>query len=140
MRSPPRELRHISVSAGGRFEDAVPREGEALDPYTGYSGHRTMPPLWMDKKVNVYLAAAIKESVNQAGYTTPIITAGRIPDAETADEAELFGRARIRARITGNQRLDDLGRRSITSFSICLTLLWAWRALVFLARKRSTKA
>lgn len=93
-------LDYISVSAGGRFEDAIPREGEALDPYTGYSGHRTMPPLWMEKKVNVYLAAAIKEYVSQAGYTTPIITAGRIPDAKTADEilengdADLVGIAR----------------------------------------------
>ena len=93
-------LDYISVSAGGRFEDAIPREGEALDPYTGYSGHRTMPPLWMDKKVNVYLAAAIKQFLTQAGYTTPIITAGRIPDAKTANEvlengeADLIGIAR----------------------------------------------
>ena len=93
-------LDYISVSAGGRFEDAIAHEGEALDPYTGYSGHRTMPPIWMEKKVNVYLAAAIKESLNQAGYTTPVITAGRIPDAKTANEiienreADLVGIAR----------------------------------------------
>ena len=93
-------LDYISVSAGGRFEDAVAREGEALDPYTGYSGHRSMPPLWMEKKVNVYLAAAIKEHLNQAGFKTPVITAGRIPDAETANkilengEADLVGIAR----------------------------------------------
>ena len=91
---------YISVSAGGRFEDAVPREGEALDPYTGYSGHRTMPPSWMDKKVNVYLAAAIKKHLNEAGHTLPVITAGRIPDAQTATEilesgqADLIGIAR----------------------------------------------
>lgn len=93
-------LDYISVSAGGRFEDAIPREMEALDPYTGYSGHRTMPPSWMDKKVNVYLAATIKTSLNQKGITTPIITAGRIPDAKTANEilekgeADLIGIAR----------------------------------------------
>jgi len=93
-------LDYISVSAGGRFEDAIPREGEALDPYTGYSGHRTMPPLWMGEKVNVHLATGIKKSLNQAGYTTPVITAGRIPDAKTANEildngeADLVGIAR----------------------------------------------
>ena len=54
----------------------------------------------MDKKVNVYLAAAIKQLLNHAGYTTPIITAGRIPDAKTANEilengeADLIGIAR----------------------------------------------
>ena len=38
-------LDYISISAGGKFEDAVAREGRALDPYTtGYSGHRAMPP------------------------------------------------------------------------------------------------
>lgn len=93
-------LDYLSVSAGGRFEDALLREGEALDPYTGYSGHRTMPPAWMDKKVNVYLAAEIKTLLNTEGYTIPVITAGRIPDAETANgileagQADLIGIAR----------------------------------------------
>lgn len=93
-------LDYISVSAGGRFEDAVPRPGEALDPYTGYSGHRTMPPIWMDQKVNVHLAAEIKAVLNQSGYTLPVITAGRIPDAQTANgilekgQADLIGIAR----------------------------------------------
>ena len=93
-------LDYISISAGGRFEDAIQHEGEALDPYTGYSGHRTMPPAWMDKKVNVYLAAEIKAMLNQAGHTLPVITAGRIPDARTANEilesgqADLIGIAR----------------------------------------------
>lgn len=93
-------LDYISVSAGGRFEDAVPKEGEALDPYTGYSGHRSMPPHWMSERVNVYLASEIKAHINQAGYNTPVITAGRIPDAETANgilqsgQADLVGIAR----------------------------------------------
>lgn len=78
-------LDYISISAGGKFEDAVPVEGEALDPYTGYSGHRSMPPKWMPEKVNVYLACEIKKTVNDAEYNTPIITAGRIPTAEVAE-------------------------------------------------------
>ncbi len=78
-------LDYISISAGGKFEDAVPVEGEALDPYTGYSGHRSMPPKWMPEKVNVYLAAEIKKTINEAGFNTPVITAGRIPTAEVAE-------------------------------------------------------
>lgn len=79
-------LDYISVSGGGKFEDAIPKEGESLDPYTGYSGHRTMPPLWMPERVNVYLAACIKEAINNAGFTMPVITAGRIPTAEVAED------------------------------------------------------
>lgn len=78
-------LDYISVSAGGKFEDAVPKEGEALDPYTGYSGSRTMPPKWMPEKVNVYLAADIKNTLNAAGLFPTIITAGRILTGEAAE-------------------------------------------------------
>jgi len=93
-------LDYISVSAGGKFEDAILKEGESLDPYTGYSGHRSMPPDWMPEKVNVYLAADIKKTINAAGFTTPVITAGRIPTAEIAEsilqnnEADMVGIAR----------------------------------------------
>lgn len=79
-------LDYISVSAGGKFEDAIPKEGEALDPYTGYSGHRTMPPSWMPEKVNIYLAADIRRTLREAGYNTPVIGAGRIPTAHVAEE------------------------------------------------------
>lgn len=78
-------LDYISVSAGGKFEDAVPRKNESLDPYTGYSGCRTMPPIWMPEKVNVYLAAEIKKTLNEAEYDPTIITAGRIPTAQVAE-------------------------------------------------------
>ena len=78
-------LDYISISAGGKFEDAVHVEGEALDPYTGYSGHRSMPPMWMPEKVNVYLASEIKKTINGAGFNIPVITAGRIPTAKVAE-------------------------------------------------------
>jgi 2,4-dienoyl-CoA reductase-like NADH-dependent reductase (Old Yellow Enzyme family) len=93
-------LDYISVSAGGKFEDAQQMEGEALDPYTGYSGTRSMPPKWMPEKVNVYLAADIKRTLTAAGYTTPVIAAGRIPTAPVAEgilqqgDADLIGIAR----------------------------------------------
>ncbi|MCF8106697.1 MAG: NADH:flavin oxidoreductase [Desulfohalobiaceae bacterium] len=88
-------LDYLSVSAGGRFEDAVPQEGEALDPYTGYSGYRTMPPRWMPERVNVYLASEIKAVLNQAGYSLPVLTAGRIPTAEVAEDILQRGEADV---------------------------------------------
>lgn len=78
-------LDYLSVSAGGKFEDAVAKVGESLNPYTGYSGHRTMPPYWMPEKVNVYLASNIRNTLRQAGLDTPVVTAGRIPSATVAE-------------------------------------------------------
>ncbi len=86
-------LDYISVSAGGKFEDALPAKGEALDPYTGYSGHRTMPPKWMPEKVNVYLAADIRKRLREAGHETPVVTAGRIPTPELAEGVLQAGEA-----------------------------------------------
>ncbi|MBW1773309.1 MAG: NADH:flavin oxidoreductase [Deltaproteobacteria bacterium] len=80
-------LDYISISAGGKFEDAVAREGRALDPYTtGYSGHRAMPPAWMPEKVNAYLCADIKRTLDRQGHNPTMITAGRIPTASVAEE------------------------------------------------------
>ena len=93
-------LDYISVSAGGSFEDAVGKQGETLVPYTGYSGHRAMPPHWMPEKVNVYLAADIRKTLREAGYQTPVAAAGRIPNARVAEsvlrnrEADLVAIAR----------------------------------------------
>jgi len=93
-------LDYISVSAGGKFEDAVAKQGEALVPYTGYSGHRAMPPHWMPEKVNVYLAADIRKTLRLGGYQTPVVAAGRIPNAGVAEsvlednEADLVAIAR----------------------------------------------
>ena len=83
----------MSVSAGGKFEDAIAKEGEALDPYTGYSGLRTMPPKWMPERVNVYLAASTKQALKEAGFSTPVITAGRIPTAQLAETVIRNGEA-----------------------------------------------
>lgn len=77
---------YISISAGGKFEDAVKKEGEPLYPYTGYSGDRTMPPAEYQDGANVYLAAGIKAFVNAHGYPTPIVTTGKIPMPQAAEE------------------------------------------------------
>jgi 2,4-dienoyl-CoA reductase-like NADH-dependent reductase (Old Yellow Enzyme family) len=86
-------LDYISVSAGGKFEDAIKHEGKPLDPYSGYSGERAMPPDHMPRGVNVYLAETIKKFINEHGYHTPVITAGRIPTPDIAEQVLQDGRA-----------------------------------------------
>ncbi len=91
---------YISISAGGKFEDAVKKEGEPLYPYTGYSGDRTMPAAQYPDGTNTYLAAGIKAFVNAHGYPTPVVTTGKIPTPSYAEdilqhgEADLIGFAR----------------------------------------------
>ncbi|MFQ5612596.1 MAG: NADH:flavin oxidoreductase [Anaerolineae bacterium] len=91
---------YLSLSAGGKFEDAIQKEGEPLYPYTGYSGDRTMPAAQYQNGTNVYLAEGIKTFINAQGYFTPVVTTGKIPTPELAEEilqagqADLIGMAR----------------------------------------------
>ncbi len=84
---------YISLSAGGKFEDAIAAEGEALYPYTGYSGDRAMPPATYQDGANVYMAAGIKAFINEHGYHTPVITTGKISTPEMAEEILQSGQA-----------------------------------------------
>ena len=89
---------YISVTAGGKYEDSsglIPKY-ESPHPYPpvgGYSGFRSMPPLDMPEAVNVYLAADLRKTLREAGYTTPVITAGRIPCPELAESLLKEGQA-----------------------------------------------
>ena len=91
---------YISVSCGGKFEDAIPQPGKPLDCYSGYSGKRCWPRWYMPDATNAYLAEAIKKEINRAGLQTPVITAGKIPYPALAEEilregkADLIGLAR----------------------------------------------
>jgi len=91
---------YVSLSAGGKFEDAIKKESEPLYPYTGYSGDRTMPPASYPDGANVYLAEGIKGFVNAHGYHTPVVTTGKISTPKMAEEilrrgqADLVGFAR----------------------------------------------
>ena len=81
---------YLSVSKGGRFEDArQPKIGEAVYPYTGRSGYECMPTVISDERGpfarNVPLAAAIRRAVRDAGHEIPVVTSGGIA---TFDEAE----------------------------------------------------
>ena len=65
-------LAYLSVSAGGKFEDAVQRDGRALEPYTtGYSGSRAIPPNWHPQKVNVTCALPSKSLCGNMAIKPP---------------------------------------------------------------------
>ena len=81
---------YLSVSKGGRFEDArQPKIGEAVYPYTGESGSECMPTVLSDARGpfgrNVPLAAAIRRAVREAGHVTPVVTSGGIASFEQAE-------------------------------------------------------
>jgi 2,4-dienoyl-CoA reductase-like NADH-dependent reductase (Old Yellow Enzyme family) len=81
---------YLSVSKGGRFEDArQPKVGEAVYPYTGRSGYECMPTVISDERGpfgrNVPLAAAIRAAVRAAGHVSPVVTSGGIFAFEQAE-------------------------------------------------------
>ena len=89
---------YLSVSKGGRFEDArQPRVGEAVYPYTGRSGYECMPTVVSDARGpfgrNVPLAAAIRGAVRAAGHATPVVTSGGIGSFEQAEAILARGEA-----------------------------------------------
>jgi 2,4-dienoyl-CoA reductase-like NADH-dependent reductase (Old Yellow Enzyme family) len=93
-------VNYISLSVGGKFEDAVHKEGEALYPYTGYSGDRCMPGEQYPPMPHVHLAASIKEFINANGFDVPVISAGKISEPADAErllqdgKADMIGMAR----------------------------------------------
>jgi 2,4-dienoyl-CoA reductase-like NADH-dependent reductase (Old Yellow Enzyme family) len=87
---------YMSVSAGSRFEDAkIPAEGNPPDPMSGYSGHRMSPWYWWPDGTHVFLAEGIRKAVRDAGFETPIITAGKIREPKHAEEILAQGKADI---------------------------------------------
>lgn len=95
-------LDFLSISRGGKFEDArQPKVGEAAYPYTGHSGHKCIPRGRKDPfGVNTHLATGIREAVRGAGFSVPVVTAGKIltfAQAESIlrqERADLVGMAR----------------------------------------------
>lgn len=91
---------YISLSAGGKFEDAVHKPGEPLYPYTGYSGDRCMPGAQYPDGANLSMSEAVKRHLVQHGFTTPVIATGKIGTSALAErvlasgQADLVGMAR----------------------------------------------
>lgn len=85
---------YISVSGGSRFEDALPPpENTPPDPMSGYSGHRMSPLYWFPDGTHVYLAEGVKKAVREAGFHTPIVTAGKIRTPKLAEAVLEEGKA-----------------------------------------------
>ncbi len=89
---------YLSISKGGRFEDArQPRIGEAVYPYTGESGYECMPTVLSDERGpfgrNVPLAAAVRRALRAAGHATPVVTSGGISTFEQAEAILAAGEA-----------------------------------------------
>lgn len=95
----------LSLSRGGKFEDALqPRVGEAAYPYTGPSGYECMPAYISDAQGpfgrNRSAARAIRQAVRDAGFETPVVTAGGVHGFALAEEmleqgdADIVGSAR----------------------------------------------
>lgn len=84
---------YLSLSAGGKFEDAIHKPGEPLYPYTGYSGDRCMPGSNYPDGANLYISQAIRAHLRGAGIATPVIATGKIGSLALATEAVATGKA-----------------------------------------------
>jgi 2,4-dienoyl-CoA reductase-like NADH-dependent reductase (Old Yellow Enzyme family) len=84
---------YVSVSAGGKFEDAVHVKGEPLYPYTGYSGDRCMPSAGYPDGLNVYLSEGIRHALEERGCPVPVVATGKIRTPELAERILRDGRA-----------------------------------------------
>ncbi|MCC6890958.1 MAG: hypothetical protein IT536_20715 [Hyphomicrobiales bacterium] len=82
---------YLSLSVGGKFEDAVHQAGQVLYPYTGYSGDRTMPGDWYPPVPHAHFSAEIKAFIKAHGFDTPVATAGKIDDPDDAERLVASG-------------------------------------------------
>jgi 2,4-dienoyl-CoA reductase-like NADH-dependent reductase (Old Yellow Enzyme family) len=78
---------YLSLSVGGKFEDAIHSPGQVPYPYTGYSGDRCMPGDWYPTVPHAHFSAEIKTFIRAHGFNTPVATAGKISNP---DDAELL--------------------------------------------------
>lgn len=84
---------YLSISAGGKFEDAAHSPGQVLYPYSGYSGDRCMPGEWYPPALHVPIAERIKSFLTANGMNTPVAIAGKLSDPRDAEGVVASGRA-----------------------------------------------
>jgi len=88
-------LDFVSVSKGGKFDDAKqPKIGEAVYPYTGPSGHECMPTVKIEGGPfarNLPISRAIRATLHENGFATPVVGAGGINDFDLAENALVDG-------------------------------------------------
>jgi len=83
---------YVSLSAGGKFEDARVIPGEPLYPYTGYSGDRCMPGAAYPDGANLSIPEAVREALRSAGRETPVVAVGKIGTKDLAEKVITSGR------------------------------------------------
>ena len=82
---------YVSLSAGGKFEDARVIEGEPLYPYTGYSGDRCMPGATYPDGCNLHMPDAVRAALRRAGLDTPVVAVGKIATRALANDVVANG-------------------------------------------------
>jgi 2,4-dienoyl-CoA reductase-like NADH-dependent reductase (Old Yellow Enzyme family) len=82
---------YISISVGGKFEDAVHTPGHVLHAYTGYSGDRCMPGANYPMVPHAHFSTEVKAYLKAHGYDTPVATAGKISDPDEAERLVASG-------------------------------------------------
>jgi 2,4-dienoyl-CoA reductase-like NADH-dependent reductase (Old Yellow Enzyme family) len=87
---------YVSVSAGSRFEDALPPPPDTPpDPMSGYSGQRMSPGWWFPDAPHVNLAAGIRAQLHSGGFEVPVVAAGKIRMPHEAERFLADGQADI---------------------------------------------
>ncbi len=86
---------YLSLSVGGKFEDAVHVPGHVPYPYTGFSGDRCMPGDWYPPVTNAHYAVAIKTHLRAHGYDTPVAATGKISDPDDVERLVSSGQVDI---------------------------------------------
>ena len=86
---------YISMSAGGKFEDAVHTPGQVLYPYNGYSGDRCMPGDWLPRALHANIAGEVKSHLLSRGHRVPVAIAGKLDAPQDAERVVTEGKADI---------------------------------------------
>jgi len=86
---------YLSLSAGGKFEDAQHTPGQVLYPYNGYSGDRCMPGDWLPRALHAGLGAEVKSHLLANGHKTPVAVAGKLSDPQDAERLVAEGKVDI---------------------------------------------
>jgi dimethylglycine catabolism A len=84
---------YLSISVGGKFEDAVHTPGQVLHAYTGYSGERCMPGEKYPAMLNVHLSEEIRAFVRAKGHGVPVIVPGKLAEPAHAESVIADGKA-----------------------------------------------
>lgn len=82
---------YLSLSVGGKFEDAIHAPGQVPYPYTGYSGDRCMPGDWYPAVPHAHFSAEIKTFIRAHSFNTPVATAGKISNPDDAERLVATG-------------------------------------------------